>query len=116
MTKEEKGPRMTKRGGYVIPAFFLIVIPASTHLSFPCSLFCHSRLDRESGNTYIRFLMDSPIPPKPQSSTDGTVSIVPRFIALREKTIARIVFSCAVRGNPAFIKAQNPTQRAALLV
>ncbi len=36
------------------------------------------------------------IPPMFQSSDDGASSISIRFIALREKTIHRIVFSCAV--------------------
>lgn len=44
-------------------------------------------------------LLDSPIPPKPQSSSDETDSIVPRFIALRTPNPTGVLDVCAVRGN-----------------
>ena len=45
-------------------------------------------------------LLDSPIPPKPQSSSDETDLIVPRFIALRTpKNPTGVLDVCAVRGN-----------------
>ena len=45
-------------------------------------------------------LLDSPIPPKPQSSSDETDLIVPRFIALRTpKNPTGVLDVCAVREN-----------------
>ena len=44
-------------------------------------------------------LLDSPIPPKPQSSPDGTVSIVSRFIALRTSKPHRGLDVCAVKSG-----------------